>query len=72
MVIDLALTTAETFLSNYTNFSAGNAPIALEYHCYELEAGEHQFDHHGPKIMIPKQESPITISTADTIGTIGS
>jgi hypothetical protein len=30
------------------------------------------FNYHGPKIKIPKQESPMTICIADTIGTIRS
>ncbi len=31
-----------------------------------------RFNYHGPKIKIPKQELPVTICTADTIGTIRS
>jgi hypothetical protein len=38
LVIDPTLTTAETLLCNNLNFSAGNAPITLEYYCYEIEA----------------------------------
>jgi hypothetical protein len=57
-------------LSDNSNSSAGNALTAFEYECYEIEADTPQFNYHGPKIKIPKQESPVTIWTADTIGTI--
>ncbi len=69
---ELTLDTSEVYLSDKTISSAGNATIAFEYHCYEIEADAPQFNYHGPKIKIPKQESPVTISTADTIGTIRS
>ncbi len=59
---ELTLDTSEVSLSNNTVSSAGNTTIAFEYH----------FNHHGPKIKIPKQELPVTICTADTIGTIRS
>jgi hypothetical protein len=48
------------------------AVIAFEYYCYEIEADAPQFNYHGPKIETPKQELPVTICTADTIGTIRS
>jgi hypothetical protein len=70
LVIDPTFTTAETLLSTNSTFSAGNAPIAHEYYSYKIEADEPKFNCHGPKIMIPKQESPITMCTADTIATI--
>jgi hypothetical protein len=35
---ELTLDTLEASLSNNTISSAGNAPIAFEYHCYEIEA----------------------------------
>ncbi len=69
---ELTLDTLEVSLSDNTISSAGNAPIAFEYHCYEIEADIPQFNYHGPKIKIPKQKSPVTICTADTIGTIRS
>ncbi len=34
---ELTLDTSEVSLSNNTIFSAGNATIAFEYHCYEIE-----------------------------------
>ena len=72
LVEELTLDTSEVLLSDNTISSAGNATIAFEYHCYEIEADAPWFNYHGPKIKIPKQESPITIYTADTIGTIRS
>jgi hypothetical protein len=72
LVEELTLDTSEVSLSNNTISSAGNATIAFEYHCYEIEADAPQFNYHGPKIKIPKQELPVTICTADTIGTIRS
>jgi hypothetical protein len=55
-------------LSDNSDSSAGNAFIAFEYYGYEIVAGAPQFNSHGPKIKIPKQELPVTICTADTIG----
>ncbi len=69
---ELTLDTLEVSLSDNTISSAGNATIAFEYHCYKIEADAPQFNYHGPKIKIPKQELPVTICTADTIGTIRS
>jgi hypothetical protein len=69
---ELTLDTLEVSLSNNTISSAGNATIAFEYNCYEIKAGAPSFNYHGPKIKIQKQESPVTICTADTIGTIRS
>ena len=36
---ELTLDTLEVSLSDKTISSAGNAIIAFEYHCYEIEAG---------------------------------
>jgi hypothetical protein len=69
---ELTLDTSEVLLSDNTISSAGNTTIAFEYHCYEIEADAPQFNYHGPKIRIPKQELPITICTTNTIGTIRS
>ncbi len=68
----IIIDTSEVSLSKKTISSAGNATIAFEYHCYEIEADASWFNYHGPKIKIPKQELPVTICTADTIGTIRS
>ncbi len=70
LVEELTLDTSEVSLSNNTISSAGNKTIAFEYHCYEIVADAPQFNYHGPKIKIPKQESPVIICTAGTIGTI--
>jgi hypothetical protein len=70
LVEEPTLATLELSLSNNSDSSAGNASIAFEYFCYELEADTPWFNYHGPKIKIRKQESPVTICTADTIGTI--
>ncbi len=72
LVEDPTLTTLEIILSGDSDLSAGNAPIAFEYYCYEIEDDKSLFNYHGPKIIIPKQESPIIICIADTIGTIRS
>jgi hypothetical protein len=72
LVEDPTLTTAETLLPKNSDSSAGNGPIAFEYYCYEIETDAPQFNYDGPKIMIPKQELPVTICTTDTIGTIRS
>ncbi len=69
---ELTLDTSEVSLSDNTISSARNATMAFEYHCYEIETDAPRFNYHGPQIKIPKQELPITICTADTIGTIRS
>ncbi len=38
LVEELTLDTSEVLLSDNTISSAGNATIAFEYHCYEIEA----------------------------------
>ncbi len=72
LVEELTLDTSEVLLSDNTISSAGNATIAFEYHCYEIETDALWFNYHGPKIKIPKQELPVTICTAYKIGTIRS
>jgi hypothetical protein len=71
-VEELTLDKLEVLLSNNSISSAGNASIAFEYYCYKIEVDAPQFNYHGPKIEIPKHESPMTICTTDTIGTIRS
>jgi hypothetical protein len=71
LVVDPTLSTLDISTSDNYNSSAGNAS-AFEYECYEVKDGTPQFNYHRPKIKIPKQESPLTICTADTIGTIRS
>jgi hypothetical protein len=72
LVEESTLTLSEISLSDNSDSSAGNTPLAFEYYCYDIEADAPQSNYHGPKIMIPKQESPHTICTADTIGTVQS
>jgi hypothetical protein len=61
LVEESALTTSEIILPGNSNPSTGNAPIDIEYYCYDIEADAPQFNDHGPKIMIPMQELHITI-----------
>jgi hypothetical protein len=72
LVDEQTLSTSDILLSNNSNSSAGNASTAFEYECYEIEDDTPSFNYHGPKVKIPKQESPVTICTADTIGTMRS
>ncbi len=54
LVEEPTLATLEVSLSDNSDSSAGNTSIALEYYCYEREAGAPQFNYHGPKIKFPK------------------
>jgi hypothetical protein len=69
LVVDPTLSTLDKSISNNSYSSAGNAST-FEYECYKVEDDTPQFNYHGPRVKIPKQESPVTICTADTIGTI--
>ncbi len=71
LVVDPTLSTSDISVSDNSDFSTGNAS-AFEYECYEVKDDTPWFNYHGPKIKIPKQESPVTICTAETIGTIRS
>ncbi len=70
LVVEETLSTLDILISNNSNSSAGNASTALEYECHEIEDDTPQFNYHGLKIKIPEQQLPVTICTADTIGTI--
>jgi hypothetical protein len=72
LVAEQTLSTLDISLSDNSNSSAGNITTAFEYECYEIEDDTPPFNYHEPKIKILKQESPMTICTADTIGTIRS
>jgi hypothetical protein len=72
LVEELTLSTADIYLSDNSDSSAWNKSTAFEYKSYEIEADAPQFNYHGLKIKIPKQESPVTICTADTICIIRS
>jgi hypothetical protein len=52
--------------------SAGNATLVPYNECFELEFKEPRYNYHGPKIVLPKKDCPVTIYTADTIGTVKS
>ena len=39
---------------------------------FELEFEEPRYNYHGPKIIMPHRECPVTICTADTIGAVKS
>ncbi len=69
LLVEQTLSTFDMSISDNSNFSVRNAS-AFEYECYEIKDDTPQFNYHGPKIKIPKQESPMTICTADTNGTI--
>ncbi len=71
LVVDPTLSISDISISENSDSSTGNAS-AFEYECYEVKDDTPQFNYHGPEIKIPKQESPVTICTADTIGTIRS
>jgi hypothetical protein len=71
LVVDPTLSTSDISISNNSYSSAGIAS-AFEYECYKVKGDTPWFNYHGPKIKIHKQESPVTICTADTIGTIRS
>jgi hypothetical protein len=71
LVVDPTLSTLDISISDNSDSFTGNAS-AFEYECYEVKDDTPRFNYHGPKITIPKQEPPMTICTADTIGTIRS
>ncbi len=71
LVVDPTLSTLDISISDNSDSSTGNAST-FKYECYEVKDDTPPFNYHGPKIKIPKQESPMTICTTDTIGTIRS
>ncbi len=71
LVVDSTLSTSDISISNNSNSSTRNTS-AFKYECYEVKDDTPQFNYHGSKIKIPKQESPMTICTTDIIGTIRS
>jgi hypothetical protein len=71
LVVDSVIFTLDILIADNSHSSTGNAS-AFEYECCEVEDDTPQFNYHGPKIKIPKQESPVTICIAGTIGTIRS
>ncbi len=72
LVVDpTTLSTLDISLSDNFDSSTGKAS-AFEYECYDVKDDTPWYNYHWPKIKIPKQESPVTICTADTIGTTRS
>jgi hypothetical protein len=70
VVEEQTLSTSDISISDNSDSSTGNTSTAFEYECFEIVDYTPQFNYHGPKIMIFKKESPVTICTADAIGTI--
>jgi hypothetical protein len=54
--------------ATYSDVSVGNASIASE-ECFQGEEEKPQYNYKGPKVM-PTRETPVTILTANTIGTL--
>jgi hypothetical protein len=48
-------------------FSAGNATLSTTHECFEMEVEEPRYNYHGPRIVLPKHECPVTICTTDTM-----
>ncbi len=71
LVVDPTHSTSDILISNNSDSSTGNAST-FKYECYEVKDDTPWFNYHGPKIKIPKQESPVMICTADTIGNVRS
>jgi hypothetical protein len=60
LVVDPTLFTLDISISDNSDSSTGNT-LPFEYECYQVKDDTPQFNYHGPKIKIPKQESPMTI-----------
>ncbi len=54
------------------NFAGNACSIATEIKTFNMESIRPCYNYHGPKVVIPKQELPITIWTANTIGNVRS
>jgi hypothetical protein len=63
--------TATTADATYSDASVGNANIASE-ECFAGEEDRPQYSYKGPKIMSTRHETPVTILTTNTIGTLRS
>jgi hypothetical protein len=64
-------TLVEADSTNSSIFSAGNATLAT-HECFEIEVEEPHYNYHGPKIVLPKYECPVSIYMADSIGAVKS
>jgi hypothetical protein len=66
--------TATTAAVTFSDNSVGNASIESfdTMECYQGEADQPLFNYKGPKVMPTRHETPVTICTANTIGTLRS
>ncbi len=72
LVEEQTLSTLNILISNNSCSSSGKTSTAFEYECNKIVDDTPCFNYHEPKIKIPKQESPVTICTAEAIDTIQS
>jgi hypothetical protein len=63
--------TATTVAATCSDASVGNASIASE-ECFQGEEDQPQFNYRGPKVVPSRHETPVSILTANTIGTLHS
>ena len=52
--------------------SAGNATYLSSLENYQTEVEQPHYNYHGPEIVLPPNESPVTICTTDTINMVKS
>ena len=52
--------------------STGNASYLSTLETFKTEVEQPRYNYHGPKIVLPTNESPTTICTADTINMVKS
>ena len=52
--------------------STGNATYLSTLETFQMEVEQPRYNYHGPKIVLPTNESPVTICTADTINMVKS
>ena len=52
--------------------STGNATYLSSLENYQTEVEQPRYNYHGPKIVLPPNESPVTICTTDTINMVKS
>ena len=67
-----SLEEVDDFCTDNSLFSAGNANHFQYHECFELEFEKPRYNYHGPKILVPRCECPVTICTADMIGAVKS
>jgi hypothetical protein len=63
--------TATTTVATFSDDSVRNASIATE-ECFQGEVDQPQFNYCGPKVVPTRHETPVSILTANTIGTLRS